>query len=89
MQQFRREDVRHLFDLIPGARMALHSNAQRAQPLDPAPHSEARHACFPCDFRAADDDHAVVGKQRQQRVNAPIGRTRECAVRHFTLNIAA
>ncbi len=82
VQQFRCEDVGHLFDLIAGARMALHAHAQRAQLFDPAPHGEARYADFARDFRAADDNHRVVGKQREQRVDAPIGRSRKSCVRH-------
>ena len=77
VQQLRRENIGHFFDLIAGARMALHADAQRAQFFNPAPHGAARHADFAGDFRAADDDHRVVGEQRQQRVNAAIGRARK------------
>ena len=82
VQQLRRENVRHFFDLIAGARMALHADAQRAQLFDPVPHGAARHADFAGDFRAADDDHRVVGEQREQRVDAAVGRARKSGVRH-------
>ena len=38
VQQLRRKNVGDLFDLVAGARMALHADAQRAQLFDPAPH---------------------------------------------------
>ena len=41
-QHFRRENVGHPLDLIAGARMALHADAQGAQFFDPAPHRAER-----------------------------------------------
>ena len=41
-QNFRRENVRDSFDLIAGAGMALHADAQGAQFFDPAPHRVER-----------------------------------------------
>ncbi len=76
-QNFRSENVRHFFDLIAVARVALHANAESSKSFDPTPHSRTGHAYFAGNFRAADDDHGVVGKQRQERVNPAIGRTRQ------------
>ena len=73
----RRENVGHAFDLIAGARMALHADAQRAQRFDPAPDRRARHADFVRDLCAADHDHRVFGEQREQRVDAPVGGPRK------------
>ena len=81
-QKFRRQNVGHFLDLVAAARMALHVNAQRAEFFDPAPYGGAGHADFARDLRAADDDHGVVGKQRQQRVNAAVGRARQGGLRH-------
>ena len=39
-------------------------------------------ADFAGDFRAADDDHRVVGEQREERIDAAIGRARKSCVRH-------
>src|SRR4029077_20746635 len=69
VQNLRREDVGTPLDLIAGARMALHANAERAQFFDPIPYSAARHANFAGDFGAANDDHGVVGEQREERVD--------------------
>ena len=48
------ENIRDAFDVIAGAGMALHANAQCAQLLNPSPNLLPRDADFLRDFRAAD-----------------------------------
>jgi hypothetical protein len=82
VQQLRRQNIGHLFDLIPGPRMPFHADAEGAQLFDPVPHSPTRHADLSSDFCPADNNHGVVGKQRKQRVDAAISRLRKSRVRH-------
>ena len=82
-EKLRRQHIGHFLDLVAAARMALYLDAERAEFFDPAPYGEAGDADFAGDLRPADHDHGVVGKQRQERVNAAVGRARlEGGLRH-------
>src|SRR6266481_7338221 len=81
-KELRHEHVRHLLDLIPVPGMPFHANAQAAKFFDPAPHGEARHADFSRDLRSADHNQGVVGEQRQERVDAAVGRSSWSRLRH-------
>ena len=72
-QDFWNENIGHFLDLIASAGVAFHADAQRAKFFDPAEDSRACDADFAGDFRAADDDHGVVGEKGEERVDAAIG----------------
>ena len=71
-QQLRNQNVGRALDVVAGAGVSLNAYAQLAQRLNPAPHLLPRHANFFGDLRAADDDGRILGKERQQPVNAPV-----------------
>lgn len=74
------EDVWNALDVVSGAGMPFYAYAQTAHFLDPAPNLLACNADFLGDFLSADDDGGVLGKEREQRVDAPVGCARQ--VRH-------
>src|SRR5712671_3508706 len=76
------EYIWNLLDLIPGARMPFHANAQVAEFFDPPPDGRACHADFASDFRTADHDHGIVGKHREKRVDATVSRPSRVCQRH-------
>ena len=71
-QHLRNENIGHAFDVIAGAGMALHADAESAQLLNPSPHLLARDADFLGNFRAADHDGGVFGEEREERVDAAV-----------------
>src|SRR5260221_12222274 len=82
-KKLRHEHIRNLLDLIAGARMPFDANAQIAEFFDPAPDGRACHADFASNFRPADHDHRVVGKHREERVDATISRPSRICQRHY------
>src|ERR1700683_2800049 len=57
--------------------MTLHANSQFAHFLYPAPRLLPRHADLFGDLFAADDDCRILRQQRQQGIDAPVGRSRQ------------
>ncbi len=76
-QHLWNENIGHAFDVIAGAGMALHANAERPQLLNPSPHLLPRDADFLGNFRAADHDGGVFGEEREERVDAAVRGARE------------
>ena len=75
-EELRGQDVRDAFDVISGASVAFYAYSQPAHFLDPAPNLLARYTDFFGDFFSADDDGGILGEEREQRVDAAVGRAR-------------
>ena len=73
-QQLGNQNVRNLLDVIAGARVSLHSHAERAQFLHPGPDRGAGNANFFGDLWAADHDGGILRQQCQQGIDALVGR---------------
>ena len=59
--------------MIAGTGVAFYAHPQFAHFLDPAPNLLARYTDFLGDFFSADDDGGILGEEREQRVDAPVG----------------
>src|ERR1700676_3201566 len=81
-KKLRYEHVWNLLDLVPAARMPFHANAQRPKFFDPPPDGRACHTDFASDFRPADHDHGVIGKHREERVDATVSGPSRICQRH-------
>src|SRR5258708_37646226 len=81
-KQVRRENVCYSLQKISGIRLAFDPHTNFAQALDPSPHRRTRNADLFGDARAADGDSGVVGKQREQGSEPPVGCARERGMSH-------
>lgn len=72
-QELGNQNIRRALDVVAGAGVAFDAHAQLAQLLNPAPHLLARDADFFGDLCAADDDSGILGQERKQAVDAPVG----------------
>src|ERR1700691_6669010 len=76
-QQLRRQNIRSSLDVITRRRMSLHAHTQLTQLLNPAPDWLPRHANFLGDLCSADHNRRILSEQSQQRVQPPVGRSRQ------------
>jgi len=72
-KELRRKDVGDSLDVIAGGGVSFDADAESAQLFDPAPDLLSRDANLLGDFRAADDDRGIFGKEGEQGVDAAVG----------------
>src|ERR1700682_4738431 len=85
VEKLRYKHVSYLLNLVAAPGNSFHANAQGTKFFNPTPNSRAGNADFARDLRSADHNHRVVGKQRQQRVDATVSRPTQICLRHNNL----